>query len=35
MEYDRDKVEEVVMALLSLSMSKEDGAVRSWKGHDW
>ena len=35
MEYDRDKVEEVVMALLCLTMREEHGVVRAWKSHDW
>jgi hypothetical protein len=36
MEYDQDKVDEMVLALLFLTMFEEtpDGA-RAWKGHDW
>lgn len=32
MEYDEDKVDEMVLALLFLTL--HDGC-RSWKGHDW
>ena len=32
MEYDRDKVDEMVLALLWLTPS---GDGRAWKGHDW
>ena len=36
MDYDRDKVEEVVLALLSLSAFDEDEwGARAWKSHDW
>jgi hypothetical protein len=36
MEYDQDKVDEMVLALLSLTMFEEDQyGVRAWKGHDW
>ena len=36
MEYDQDKVDEMVLALLSLTMFEEDPyGVRAWKGHDW
>jgi hypothetical protein len=35
MEYDRDKVDEVVLALLSLTMFEDRPALRAWKGHDW
>ncbi len=36
MAYDKDKVDEMVLALLYLTMfdQDEDGA-RAWKGHDW
>ena len=36
MEYDRDKVDEVVLALLWLT-AFEEGAwgARAWKSHDW
>lgn len=35
MEYDKDKVDEIVLALLSLTMFREGSGVRAWKGHDW
>ena len=35
MEYDRNKVDEVTLALLWLTSFKEAGGVRAWKGHDW
>jgi hypothetical protein len=36
MEYDQDKVDEMLLALLSLTMFAEDQhGARAWKGHDW
>jgi Domain of unknown function (DUF6429) len=35
MDYDKDKVDEVVLALLSLTMFEDRPALRAWKGHDW
>jgi hypothetical protein len=36
MEYDTDKVDEMVMALLFLTMfDKDQYGARAWKGHDW
>ena len=32
MEYDREKVDETVLALLWLTL---EGDGRAWKGHDW
>ena len=32
MKYDQDKIDEVVLALLYLTLHDE---VRAWKGHDW
>jgi Domain of unknown function (DUF6429) len=32
MEYDRDKVDEIVLALLWLTLA---GDHRAWKSHDW
>ena len=32
MDYDRDKVDEMVLALLWLTPA---GDGRAWKGHDW
>jgi hypothetical protein len=35
-EIDRDKLDEVVMALLSLTIHDENAyGARAWKGHDW
>ena len=36
MEYDRDRVDEVTLALLYLVMhDEEDSGARAWKGFDW
>jgi Domain of unknown function (DUF6429) len=35
MNYDRNKVDEMVLALLTLTMMKDGSDVRAWKGHDW
>ena len=36
MEYDQDRVDDMVLALLSLTMFDEDqNGARAWKGHDW
>src|SRR5215813_9401174 len=36
MDYDRDKVDEMVLALLYLTMTEEDAdGGRAWKSHDW
>jgi hypothetical protein len=35
MNFDRDKAEEVVMALLSLTAFEQQGIVRAWKSFDW
>ena len=32
MEYDEDKIDEMVLALLRLGLHEE---CRVWKGHDW
>lgn len=32
MEYDNDKIDEMVLALLFLTL---DDDSRAWKGHDW
>jgi hypothetical protein len=34
MDYDRNKVDEMVLALLTLTMIKDGSGVRAWKGHD-
>jgi Domain of unknown function (DUF6429) len=35
MEFDRDKVDEMTLALLWLTHFKEGDSVRAWKGHDF
>jgi len=36
MEYDQDKVDEMVLALLFLTTFEESPyGARAWKGHDW
>jgi len=36
MEYDEDKVDEMVLALLFLTTFEETpSGARAWKGHDW
>jgi hypothetical protein len=35
MKYDREKVDEMVLALLALTMFPEGPGVRAWKCHDW
>jgi hypothetical protein len=36
MEYDEDKVDEMVLALLLLTTFEESPyGARAWKGHDW
>ena len=36
MEYDRDKVDEMTLALLRLTMFDEGQyGARAWKGYDW
>ena len=35
MEYDKDKVDEMVLALLYLTSSQDEFATRAWKGLDW
>jgi hypothetical protein len=36
MEYDKDKVDEMVLALLFLTIFDEGQyGARAWKGHDW
>jgi hypothetical protein len=35
-DFDRDKVDEMVLALLCLTIWEEDDwGARTWKGHDW
>ena len=35
MEYDKDKVDEMTLALLFLVMSREHEGGRAWKGFHW
>ena len=35
MNYNEDKVDEMVLALLHPTYSRAHGIVRAWKGHDW
>lgn len=35
MNYDTNKVDDMVLALLHLTSSSSHGIVRAWKGHDW
>ena len=36
MEFDKDKIDEMVLALLYLTSFQEPkGFYRAWKGHDW
>lgn len=35
MNYDANKVDDMVLALLFLTSSSNHGMVRAWKGHDW
>jgi Domain of unknown function (DUF6429) len=35
MDYDDEKLDEMVLALLHLTSFTEHGVTRAWKGHDW
>jgi hypothetical protein len=35
MEYNKEKVDEMVLALLYLTSFTEQGVTRAWKRHDW
>ncbi|AEU38978.1 DUF6429 family protein [Granulicella mallensis] len=35
MEYDHNKVDEIVLALLTLTMFPDEPVMRAWKGYDW
>ena len=35
MEYDKDRVDEMVLALLYLTSSHDKYGTRAWKGMDW
>jgi hypothetical protein len=34
-DFDQDKVDEVVMGLLTLTMFEDHGMVRAWRGQAW
>lgn len=35
MNYDKDKVDEITLALLWLTSFKDPAGLRAWKGQDW
>ncbi len=35
MEYDKDKVDEMTLALLCLTTFSDKYGLRAWKGFDW
>ncbi len=35
MQYDSDKIDDMVLALLCLTFHEDYGATRAWKAHDW
>jgi hypothetical protein len=35
MDYDQDKVDEIILALLCLTRFKDPVGIRAWKGQDW
>lgn len=35
MEYNKQKIDEMVLALLYLTSFPEKNFTRTWKGHDW
>jgi hypothetical protein len=35
MDFDRDKVDEMTLALLWLTSFKDHDGLRAWKGQDW
>ncbi len=35
MEYDKEKVDEMVLALLWLTIFNDGSETRAWKGHSW
>jgi hypothetical protein len=35
MEYDKDKVDEAILALLYLNFFDDHGLIRAWKGFNW
>ena len=35
MKYDKDKVDEIVLALMYLNIFQDGPGIRAWKGFDW
>ena len=35
MEFDKEKIDDMVLALLYLTTFEDSGWKRAWKGHDW
>jgi hypothetical protein len=35
MDYDQDRIDKAVLALLHLTMLEDHGDTRAWKNHDW
>jgi hypothetical protein len=35
MTYDKDRVDDLVLALLHLNSFTDHGTTRAWKSHDW
>lgn len=35
MNYNKDKVDEMLLALMYLTTFKDYGTLRTWKGYDW
>jgi hypothetical protein len=35
MDFDKEKAEEMVLALLYLTTFEDHSTLRAWKGHDW
>ncbi|HMP03660.1 MAG TPA: DUF6429 family protein [Gemmatales bacterium] len=35
MDYDEEKIDDAVLALLYLTMWDDRPGMRAWKGHDW
>ena len=35
MDYDKDKVDEMALALLYIASFEDRGSTRAWKGMDW
>ena len=35
MEYNKDKIDKMTLALMHLTSFSDLGGIRSWKGYDW